>query len=97
MDSYLKQIPWLEDFEIDTDRLMFLTGNFVFHKKAFALATVPLELPRGMDMAARASADGISVRFVRGYDIRNAQMLSRMDIFFGYTYLRPEWSCKVLG
>jgi hypothetical protein len=30
LDSFLKDIPWLDDFEIDEDHLMFLSGDFVF-------------------------------------------------------------------
>ena len=71
--------------------------DIVMHEKSFALATVDLELPRGLDMAARASSDGISIRFLRGYDILNARMLSRCDIYFGICKLRPEWACKVWG
>ena len=72
-------------------------NDLVLHKRAFALATVPLELPRGLDMAERASSDGISVRFLRGYDMINARQLSRMDIFYGMAALRPEWSVRVRG
>jgi hypothetical protein len=67
------------------------------HKKAFALATVDLVVPGGMDMAAKAAYDGISVRFVKGFDIVNARQLSRMDLFMGICELRPEWSTRVIG
>jgi hypothetical protein len=70
-------------------------NDLVFHKKAFAFASAPLLIPGGVDMAGRASADGFSVRFVRMYDITNARMLNRLDIFFGVTKLRPEWACRV--
>jgi hypothetical protein len=32
--------------------------------------------PGGMDMAARANADGLSMRFVRGFDITNNRRIS---------------------
>ncbi|NRT14759.1 hypothetical protein HNP99_001103 [Flavobacterium sp. 28A] len=32
MDSYLRNVPWLLDYEIETSKLKFLTGDFVFHK-----------------------------------------------------------------
>jgi hypothetical protein len=72
-------------------------NDIIMHKKAFAFASAPLIVPGGMDMAATASADGLTIRFVRGYDIVNARMLSRMDIYFGVTELRPEWSCRLVG
>lgn len=73
------------------------SNDLVFHKKAFAFAAAPLMIPGGVDMAGRASADGFSIRFVRMYDIGNARMLNRLDIFYGMIDLRPEWSCRVIG
>lgn len=73
------------------------SNDILMHKKAFAFASAPLVLPGGMDMAATAEMDGLRVRFVRGYDIVNARMLSRMDIFYGVTKLRPEWATRVIG
>jgi hypothetical protein len=73
------------------------SNDIVFHKKAFGFASAPLIIPNGVDMAGRASADGFSVRFVRMYDIANARMLNRLDIFFGVCELRPQWSCRVIG
>jgi hypothetical protein len=71
--------------------------NIAYNKSAFTLATVDMELPGGMDMASRASSDGISLRFVRGYDILNNRRICRFDILYGTTAQRPEWSCVVQG
>jgi hypothetical protein len=71
--------------------------DFVLHPKACALAFVDLELPNNMEMASRVSADGISIRFLRGYDIANARYLSRMDCFFGRAMQRPEWAAKIIS
>lgn len=73
------------------------SNDIIMHKKAFAFAAAPLMMPRGMDMAASSEKEGLKIRFVRGYDIINARMLSRMDIFFGIASLRPEWSTRVIG
>jgi hypothetical protein len=61
------------------------------------VAFADLEKPGGMDMAEVVASDGISIRFVRGYDIVNARMLSRMDCFFGVVMPRPEWCVRVFG
>ena len=69
--------------------------SVAFVKDAFTFATVDLELPNGMDMAARANADGLSMRFVRGFDITNNRRISRFDILAGWAAVRPEWAVRV--
>lgn len=62
------------------------TQNLVWHKDAFTFVSPKQELPGGMDMAYQASmADegGVSLRFVRGYDITNNRFVSRFDILWG--------------
>lgn len=71
--------------------------NIAYHKNAFTLATVDMELPNGMDMASRASSDGISLRFVRGYDILNNRRICRFDILAGFVAQRPEHAVIVQG
>lgn len=73
--------------------------NMVFHPDAFALGCADFELPKGMDMAARASdpESGLSISFVRGFDITNHRMISRLDILFGWQCLYPEFACRVVG
>jgi hypothetical protein len=61
-----------------------------FHRDAFAFATADLEMPRGMDMASRKVQDGLSLRFVRGFDINNSTFVSRFDILYGYKTIRPQ-------
>lgn len=71
--------------------------NLAYHKSAFTLATVDLEIPKGVDMASRAASDGISIRFVRAFDITNNQRLCRFDILAGFVAQRPEWATRVTG
>jgi hypothetical protein len=71
--------------------------NLVFAPESYGVAFADLEIPNNMDMAQTVSSDGISVRFLRGYDIVNGRFLSRMDVFFGVAALRPEWACRVYG
>lgn len=61
-----------------------------FHRDAFAFATADLEMPRGMDMATRKVQDGLSLRFVRGFDINNSTFVSRFDILYGFNTIRPQ-------
>jgi len=62
------------------------TQNLIWHKDAFTFVSPKQELPGGMDMAYQASmADegGISLRFVRGYDITANKFVSRFDVLWG--------------
>lgn len=74
-------------------------ANLAFHKDAFTLVTVDLPLPKGMDMAARASSKkaGLSIRIVRGYDITNDKFISRLDVLYGWKCIRPELACRIQG
>jgi len=71
--------------------------NLAFHRDSTVLATADLELPKGVDMASRASMDGISLRFVRQYDATTDNFLARFDILYGIKVVRPEWGCVVYG
>jgi hypothetical protein len=73
--------------------------HLAYHKDAFALVTAELPLPNGMDMASRVSSKqaGISIRFVRGYDITNDKFISRLDVLYGWKTIRPELACRIQG
>ena len=71
--------------------------NMVYHQDAFALVTADLEVPRGVDFAARENYEGISMRVVRQYDINNDSFPCRIDVLYGWKTLHPEWACRVIG
>lgn len=73
--------------------------NLAFHKDAFAMATVPLILPRGTDMAAQISDPqlGISMSLVRDYDINETNFPTRIDVVYGWVTQYPELACRVAG
>lgn len=68
-----------------------------FHKDAITLATIDQALPKGVDMAARASSKeaGLSIRMVRQWDNRTNSMTCRFDVLFGAVLLRPEHVVRV--
>jgi hypothetical protein len=66
-----------------------------YHKDAFTFVTADLEMPKGVDFAAREVYDGISLRVVRKYDIVNDKFPCRIDVLFGYKTIRPEWACRM--
>ena len=70
-----------------------------FHKDAFTLVTVDLPLPDGVDMAARASDDqlGISLRVIRDYIPTTDELVTRIDVLYGWSVLRPEFAVKIIN
>lgn len=69
--------------------------SLAFHKDAFTFVTVDMDLPKGMDMAERYEYGGVSVRFLRGFDIINNRYISRLDVLAGFACLRPDWATRV--
>lgn len=73
------------------------TNNLVWHRDAVTFVSPKQELPGGMDMAYQASlADegGVSLRFVRGFDITNNKFVSRFDILWGAAVTLPNFGCR---
>jgi len=71
--------------------------NMLYHKSAFTFASADLELPGGVDFAAREVMDKVSMRIVRQYDITNDNFPCRIDVYGGWTTVRPEWACRLIG
>jgi hypothetical protein len=57
--------------------------NMGFTRDAMGLVCVPMELPGGVDFAAREMFRNISMRIIRAYDIWNDVTPCRIDILFG--------------
>jgi len=73
------------------------TNNLIWHRDAFTFVSPKQELPGGMDMAYQASlADegGVSLRFVRGFDITSNKFVSRFDILWGGAVTLPNFGCR---
>lgn len=73
------------------------TQNLCFHKNAFALVTVPLELPDGASFKAREESEGISVRVIKAYDIDTDDDVVRIDILYGWKDLYPDFAVRQIG
>jgi len=70
--------------------------NLAFHKNAFALVMVPVEMPDGV-WGSGASEDGVSVRVVKDYDIDQDWEVCRLDILYGVKTIYPELACRIFG
>lgn len=69
--------------------------NVAFWKDAFAFATIDLEMPEGVAMAAREQMNNLSMRFVRAYDINNDNLPGRIDILYGYVIEEERFAVRV--
>lgn len=73
-----------------------LTQNMAYHKSAYRMASVPLVLPDGLDMAAQATSDGgFTIRVIRDYTVLTDKLVMRLDYLGGFAAVRPEWSCRI--
>jgi hypothetical protein len=69
--------------------------NLAYVPDAITMATADLELPKGVHEAARDQFDGIAMRMVTAYNVQNDQLITRLDVLYGYLYVRPEWLVSV--
>lgn len=68
--------------------------NIAFAPQAVTMATADLMLPNNVQ-AARDVFDGISMRMVQQYNISTDQEIQRVDVLYGFLYVRPEWAVVV--
>lgn len=69
--------------------------NLMYHKDAFTFVTADLPIMDDAAKCVRRTQDGISLRVWQASDIRNDEMLLRIDILYGFKTLRPAWSCQI--
>ena len=72
-------------------------ANLGFHRNAFGLVVVPLEMPDGAAFKARQTADNLSIRVLKAYDIDEDEDIIRIDILYGVKDIYPEFGCRLLG
>lgn len=71
--------------------------NMVFHKNAFALCMVPMEIPVGANGAARQSYNGLSINVTPYYDGINNVSNWRFDVLWGVKAIYPELATRISG
>ena len=69
----------------------------MYHKEAFQFITADLPLMDDAHKCVRRTMEGLSMRAWMGSDIRNDELLMRIDILYGMAQLRPEWACRIIG
>jgi hypothetical protein len=69
--------------------------NLGFVRDTFGLVTVPMEVPQGVDFAAREMYKNISLRVIRAYDVFNDVFPCRLDLLYGTAAYYPELGCRL--
>jgi len=71
-----------------------------FHKGSFTLGMADMILPTGgVIMAERKSSDqlGLSMRYIKAYDINSDRLPGRFDVLYGWATLYGETACRVMA
>jgi hypothetical protein len=72
--------------------------NLVFHPNAFALVTVPLEMPSNVWGARETDTEaGLSCRVIKDYSITDDEEIIRLDVLYGVKTLYPELAVRLWG
>ena len=71
-------------------------NGLALNKDAFALVSVPMELPKSTEIAnqQRDPSTGISISFIRAFEPRTLTWINRFDVMMGFGTLYPE-NCSV--
>src|SRR6185436_2351577 len=70
--------------------------SLAYTQKAVTMATADLVMPKkAVEEAARTSYDGVSMRMLTDYLPLTDQLATRLDVLFGFKYIRPEWLCII--
>ena len=72
------------------------TANLAFCPQAFAFVTRPLVAPAGVESYV-TSYNGVTLRVVRGYDMKYKKEMLSMDVLYGYKTMYPELAVRYLG
>ena len=81
---------------VGTANTAYVQG-LAFHRDAFTLATVDLDLPTQSAEASRATDPqlGISLRITRQWAALSDQWITRVELLHGESMPRPEWACRI--
>ena len=69
--------------------------NLMYHKDAFTFVTADLPIMDDAHKCVRNQKDGLALRVWQASDIKNDELLMRIDILYGWKSLRPEWACRL--
>jgi len=85
------------DVSFEGDQNSTYPINLAFHTDAFVFVSANLYMPKDTDFSAQESADGVSLRIVRKYDVMTDVLPCRTDVLYGFACPRPEMACRIIG
>ena len=71
--------------------------GLMYHKDAFTFATAELPLMADAAKCVVKTYDGLSIRVWQASDIRNDELLTRIDMLYGYAAIRSEWASRIIS
>lgn len=71
--------------------------QLMYHKDAFQFINAELPVMDDAQKCIVTNSEGLSLRTWMASDIRNDELLVRVDILYGLAALRPEWACRLIG
>ncbi len=69
--------------------------SLMYHKDAFTFVTADLPLMDDAIKCVRMNKDGLALRVWQAADIRNDELLMRIDILWGFLANRPYWASRI--
>ena len=69
--------------------------NLMYHKDAFTFVSADLPIMADAESCKRMTQDGLSLRVWTAPDIRNDELLLRIDMLYGFLAIRPAWACRI--
>lgn len=71
--------------------------SLAFHKNAFALVTVPLEMPESAGFKAQENYNGVSIRVIKDFNILTDNEVIRLDVLYGIKTLYSDLAVRLMG
>jgi hypothetical protein len=69
--------------------------NLMYHKDFFTFVSADLPIMDDAAKCVRKTMDGLSTRVWMASDIRNDELLLRIDMLYGFKTIRPAWACRI--
>lgn len=69
--------------------------NLMYHRDAFAFVMADMPVMDDAHKCIVRRDEGFSIRVWMASDIRNDELLVRVDCLYGFKVFRPQWSCRV--
>ena len=69
--------------------------NLMYHRDAFAFVMADMPVMDDAHKCVVRRDEGFSIRVWMASDIRNDELLVRIDALYGFKVFRPAWSCRI--